>query len=206
MLGGCKAGRAQVGAGGRPQTLTKCAPAANGGPPSVGRDLAAPFPPSPPPSVATHLGAQVPGLWVRPQVLGSRGAGLFPWGLSSASRHLPWPVTRLFGDPVLLPDASAPGAGERAPCAGADSQLLSGLQPFCCWSSGRSECQITRGGPGGGSRAPGRAGGQSCGELALPREVPGMGGSGPRLLPVPPLPLPPGGCVLSHVGWAWAGS
>lgn len=110
----------------------------------------------PPSSVATHLGAQV----LEP------GCDHWCWGAGQPQPASPLPacprpaatspflLRLLFRDPVLLPG--------RLSCQQAllhaDSQLLSGLQLFCCWLSRRSKCQITGAATEGGEPVPPRPG------------------------------------------------
>lgn len=77
--------------------------------------------------------------WVegQPQMLGSPAASLAWLRPATTSSFL---LGCLFPDPLL-------GAFLRGvELLAADSQLLSRPQLFCCWSSWRSKCQITRGG------------------------------------------------------------
>lgn len=172
-------------------------------PPSKDGDLAAPFPSSPPPLSRGHS----PGIrcWRCgcPAGAGEPGSpGLFSGGLSSAPLHLASLVTRLLGDPGLLPGCLF-SASQRAALPVLTASCYLGFSFFVVGRPGDPSVELhgaaTEGGAGPQAGSP--AENWPC--PGGPRNGPG---SGLCLLLVPPLPLPPGGCVLSHVGWAWAGS
>lgn len=180
-------------------------------PPSRQGTLAAPFPP--PHSVTGHS----PASQVRRGA--ATGAGQ-PSGLECLS-SLPPPAspgrahTSSFLCGCVFPDPRLrPGCLCSAELLAVDSQLLSRPPLFCCWSSWRFKCQITRGGRSSGEPVPllcpeGIPAGRASCRLPLPAPCPEVCPPVP-----PPLPLlPPGWCGLglgcelmkeegdSHVPW-----
>lgn len=101
----------------------------------------------------------------------------------AASWACPRPGHHLFLPPLM--PLSSPAAGrlpQRVELLAADSQLLSRPQLFCCWSSWRSKCQITRGGH--------RRRGSQCHRCPCPGEgIPAGTLAGDFRLPCAALPL-----------------
>lgn len=198
MLGGCEAGRAPVGTGGCPQTVTKCVPHGEGWSSVHGAGTLLLHSLHPHPLSRGHSpgssGAGAAGA-------AAAGAGE-PGSPASSPGACPRPPATS-GDPVLLPGRLSPCEPASAPLVLTASCYL-GFSFFVVGRPGDPSVKLhgaaTEGGAGHG-----RAG-SPAENLPCPGRSQEWPHSGLCLLLVPPLPLPPGGCVLSHVGWAWAGS